>query len=126
MKKTASSDPVRYETWKLSHNCNPNYTGSSPGMETAGATKICSSSKEKHRLYYSFYGNSDSKAYPAVKYIHGPTKPIKKFECVGHYQKSFASRLRNLKKNQKGWEEKLTNTKIDTMQNYLALLYVLM
>ena len=102
MKKTASSDPVRCETWKLSHNCNPNYTGSSPGMETAGATKICSSSKEKHRLYYSFYGNSDSKAYPAVKYIHGPTKPIKKFECVGHYQKSFASRLRNLKKKQKG------------------------
>ena len=26
MKKMASSDPARYEIWKLSHNCNLNYT----------------------------------------------------------------------------------------------------
>ena len=38
--KIASSDPAHYETWKLSHNCNLNYAGSFPGMETAGATKI--------------------------------------------------------------------------------------
>ena len=44
-KKIATSDPARYETWKLSHNCNLNFTGSSPGMETGGATKTFSSSK---------------------------------------------------------------------------------
>ena len=38
--KTASSDPARYETWKISHNCNLNHTGCLPVMETAGATKI--------------------------------------------------------------------------------------
>ena len=54
-------------------------------METAGATKIFGSLKEKHGLYYtSFYGDFDNKAYPAVKDIYCPTKPIKKFECVGH------------------------------------------
>ena len=38
-------------------------------METAGASKIFSSLKEKHGLYYtSFYGDGDSSAYPAVKY----------------------------------------------------------
>ena len=69
----------------LSHNCNLNYTGSSSGMETAGATKIFGSLKEKHGLYYtSFYGDFDNKAHPAVKDIYCPTKPIKKFECVGH------------------------------------------
>ena len=69
--------------WKLSHNFNLNYTGSSPGMETAGATKIFSSSKEKHGLYYtSFHGDGGSKAYPVVKDRYGPAKPIKKFECV--------------------------------------------
>ena len=97
-----SSDPAHYETWKLSHNCYLNYTDSSPGMETAGATKIFSSSKEKHGLYYtSFYGDGDSKAYATVKDIDGPTKPIKKFKCVGHYQKRVGSRLRNLKKTHK-------------------------
>ena len=101
-------DPARYDIWKLSHNCNLNYTGSSRGMETAGATKIFSSSKEKHALYYnSFYGDGGSNAYSPAKYMYGSTKPIKKFECVGLYQKRVGSRLRNLKKiTQKDWEEK--------------------
>ena len=38
--KIPSFDPARYETWNLSHNCNLNYTDSSPGMETGGATRI--------------------------------------------------------------------------------------
>ena len=88
MKKIAFSSSACHETWKLSHNFNLNYTGSPPGMEIAGATKIFSSSKEKHRLYQtSFYGGGDSKAYLAVKDIYGPRKPIKKFESLGHYQK---------------------------------------
>ena len=36
--------------------------------------------------------------HTAVKDIHGPSKPIKKFECVSHYQKPVGSRLHNLKK----------------------------
>ena len=49
-------------------------------MEAAGATKIFSSSKEKQGLHYtSFYGDGESKAYPAVKDIYGPSKPIKTF-----------------------------------------------
>ena len=68
-------------------------------METAGATKIFSSSKGKHRLYYVFfYGYVDSMAYSAFKDIYGSAKPIKKFKCIGHYQKSVGSRLRNLEK----------------------------
>ena len=116
MKRTASSDTARYETCKLSHNYNLNYTGSSHGMETAGATKIFSSSKEKYGLYYtSFYGDGDSKAYPAVKDIYGPSKPGKTFECHGHYQKRVDSRLRNLKKKTK------TQKDCDERKNSLTL-----
>ena len=98
--KIASSDPARYETWKLSHNCNLNYAGSFPGMETAGATKIFV--HQKWSVYYtSFYGHGDSKAYPAVKDIYGPSKSTKKFDCVTHYQKRVCSRFRNLKKEHK-------------------------
>ena len=43
MKKIAFSYSACHETWKLSHNFNLNYTGSPPGMEIAGATKIFSS-----------------------------------------------------------------------------------
>ena len=135
-KKIASSDPAGYETWKLFHNCYVNYAGSSSGMETAGATEIFSSSKETHGLYYTFYyGDHDSKAYPAVKDIYGPNKPIKKFECVDHYQKGVGSRLCNLKKKKKnkqtnkqtnkdkrtGGKEKLTNTKTDAIQNNFGI-----
>ena len=130
-KKIASSDPAGYETWKLFHNCNVNYAGSSSGMETAGATEIFSSSKETHGLYYtSYYGDHDSKAYPAVKDIYGPNKPIKKFECVDHYQKGVGSRLCNLKKKtnkqtnkdkRTGGKEKLTNTKTDAIPNYVGI-----
>ena len=78
-------------------------------MQTAGATKIFSSSKEKHgQCYTSFYGDGDSKAYPAIKDTYGPTKPIKKFECVGHHQKRVGSRLRNLKKKTKKQQASLT------------------
>ena len=76
MKKIAPSDLACYETWTLSHNCNLNYTGSSPGMEKVGATKIFSSSKGKYGLYYIFfYRDGNSKAYPGnVKDKYGQTK----------------------------------------------------
>ena len=73
MKKIASSDPICYEAWKLSHNCNLSYIGSFHWTEKAGATKIFSSSQEKHGLYCtSFYGDGDNKAYPVVKDIYVP------------------------------------------------------
>ena len=92
-------------------------------MEIAGGTKIFSSPEGKHGLYYtSFYGDGDSKAYPAVKGIYGQSKPIKKFKCVGNCQKSLISRLRNLKnKNTVGLGRKEKLTKIDTVQNYFGI-----
>ena len=91
--------------------------------------KIFSSSKEEHGLFSnSFDGDGDSKAYSAVKDTYGPIKPIKKFECVGYYHKRFGWRLPNFTKNTKGLggKGKLTNTKTDTMQIILVLLYDLM
>ena len=95
----------------ISH-CNLNYAGSFPGMETAGGSKIFSSSKEKYGLYYvSFYGDCDNKAYLSVKIIYGPIKPIKKFECVAHYQKQVGSRLCNFKNKKKKYKRTGRKTK---------------
>ena len=76
--------------------------------------KIFISLKEKHELYYIyFYGDGASKQHPAVKDRYGPTKPIKKFECVDHYQKRVGSWFPNLKNK---------NTKV---LGLLVLLYFL-
>ena len=71
MAKIAKSNPKLHEVWKLLHKCNLNYTGSSAALETAGAAKIFGRFVEKYGLYYtSFYGDDDSKAYPAVKEVY--------------------------------------------------------
>ena len=99
MKPLKISDPQKFETWKASHKCGLNYKGSSPAMEKEGVIHIYKNSVEKHGLYYtSFYGDGDSKSYTAVKNIYGPCKPVKKCECIGHYQKRVGSRCRKLKK----------------------------
>ena len=93
-------------------------------MEAAGAKKMFEASVENHNLYYtSFYGDGDSKAYPAVKDVYGPEKPVTKYECIGHYQKRVGTRMRKLKKNTKGLggRGRLTDTIIDKMQNYFGI-----
>ena len=82
-------------------------------LKQKGATKFFSSSNEKHGLYYNFFMEMVATRYILLSniyiyiyiyiYIHmyGPSKPIKKFECVGQYQKCHGSRLHDLKKNKK-------------------------
>jgi len=115
MEKIAKVNPNRYQLWKASHKCNLNYEGSSPGMESVDAKTIFGRSVEKHGLYYtSFYGDGDSKAFPAVKEMYKEDKKeMVKRECIGHYQKRVGCRLRKLKKNTKGLggRGKLTDAK---------------
>ena len=47
--------------------------------------------------YMNYFGDGDSKAYASVKDTYKPDI-VKKFECVGHYQKCLGTRLRKLKK----------------------------
>ena len=47
-------------------------------------------------LQTSFYGDGESKSYTAVKDFYGPSKPVQKFECIGHYQKRIGCRLKGL------------------------------
>ena len=68
-------------------------------MEKMGAEKIFKQLVTQHSLYYtSFYGDGHSKAFPAVENASSPEKPVKKYECIGHYQKRVGTRLRKKKK----------------------------
>ena len=117
-------DQKIYRLWKADHSmsCSMNYVGSSPNMEKVGALKIYENSLAKKLYYTSFYGDGDSKSYSAVKEFYGPKKPVKKFECIGHYQKRIGSRLRKLRKeNNLGGRGRLTGNTIDVLQNYFGI-----
>lgn len=140
--------PDEYENWWVKHeeNCQLNHTGSSSSMETAGAVQIFSRSLSKYGLkYLKFYGDGDSSSFNAVQNIYADSV-VKKFECLGHYQKRVGNRLRNLRKKNKGLggkakdkeiihqvdggkiikekkkaRGKLTDSAIDKLQNYFGI-----
>ena len=49
----------------------------------------------------SYYGDGDSKAFQTVENVYEGQK-VQKYECIGHYQKRVANRLRKLKQRLKG------------------------
>ena len=124
MKENLSkSNPEAYEKWKSTHSCTLNFTGSSGAMESVGAKRVFERSVETHNLrYIEFLGDGDSKSFLTVKDTY-PGVQVKKLECVGHYQKRLGTRLRNLKKKEKGLggKGKLTDAIIDRLQNFFGL-----
>ena len=118
------SDPVVYQEWKNSHICRFNYQGSAGGMECEGAKQVFKRSVNEYNLRYTqFLGDGDSKSFLSVQGTYGDNVEIKKLECVGHYQKRVGTRLRNLKKKEKGLggRGKLTDAVIDRLQNFFGV-----
>ena len=71
-------------------------------MEVTGVERIFGRSIEKEFLRYTeYYGEGDPKSFAAVENVYGE-KMTKKQECIGHVHKRVGSRLRKLKKNEKG------------------------
>ena len=66
-----------------------------------------------------FYADDDSKAFNDVQHVYGDEN-VKKQECIGHYQKRVGSRLRKLKKREKGLKE-LREPIIDKLHNYFGI-----
>jgi len=104
IEKLKETNIVEYETRKANHSCSINYRGSSSGMEVEGAVRIFERSLEKHDLRYTHI-------------------TISKLECIGHVQKRVGTRLRKLKKNNKGLggKGKLTDHIIDKLQNFYGI-----
>ena len=68
--KLKTSDPKRFEEWKVTHVCKTNHIGSASNMEPEGAKRIWERSIRKNKLRYAeFYRDGDSKSFLAVKEI---------------------------------------------------------
>jgi hypothetical protein len=97
MHSTWDKASVKYISWEKSHQskCNINYTGTSGGMEVAGAVAIFSRSEEKYGLRYTRYiSDGDSRAFKAVVAAmpYGPSVEMEKLECIGHVKKRMGGR----------------------------------
>ena len=70
LKKGKCTDE-EFEEWLLEHECDINFTGSSPAMEAEGAVVLWGRSIERHNLRYKWMvSDGDSKAFNAVEHIY--------------------------------------------------------
>ncbi|CAB3993918.1 Hypothetical predicted protein [Paramuricea clavata] len=103
-------------------------------METVGALRIFERSYISRGLQYKdMLGDGDSATYNKIvqRKPYGDECIPKKLECIGHVQKRVGSRLRKLKSANKGLKladgkglggkGRLTDGKIDVLQNYYGL-----
>ena len=92
MQAIKAKDLHAYGKWNVAHKCSLNYKDSSLAMEKVSA--VFKQSVTKHNLYCtSFYGDGDSKAFPALENTSGLKMPVKKYECISHYQKIVGASL---------------------------------
>ena len=93
-------------------------------MEAEGAKRVFTRSIDKHKVrYVEHLGDGDCKGYVNVKNVYEGIEMCWKLECVGHYQRRVGTRLRNLKKKEKGLggQCRLTDAKIDRLQNFTGV-----
>ena len=102
LKKGKGLSDEEFEEWLLEHECDINFAGSSPAMESEGAVVLWNRSVERHNLRYKWMvSDGDSKAFNSVENIYGEIK-VEKLDCVGHVQKRMGKHLLNLKSRTKG------------------------
>lgn len=99
-KARLGKDSAEFLSWYADHElqCDKNYDGSSPGMETSAAQFLWNRSLMYKLRYTSFIGDGDSKVYSSLKdsNIYGPSITIEKLECVNHVSKRLGTALRKL------------------------------
>ena len=98
-----------FKEWQKQHktsgNCQKNYEGSSPGMETFAAQKLWERSIEKHNMRYRLMiCDGDSKSHSAVESVYRTEDDdlVIKLDCIGHVGKRMFKALDKLKKSTKG------------------------
>ena len=104
--------PEFQEYWdKHQHQCQANYTGSSPSMEMHGAVILWKWSLDYNLRYLTFIGDGDSKSFKGVceAVPSGPEYSIEKSDCIGHVQKRMGSALRKIKRWPHYWRRRQTD-----------------
>lgn len=121
-----------YKTWKETHDCKTNFTGSACAMEPAGTLEMFCRSTDYKIRYKNLISDGDSKSHAMIleeqPYGTKSDEQVKKLDCVGHVQKRLGTALRNLKQQYRGQKlsdgktiggaGRLTDALINSLQNY--------
>jgi len=97
-----------YDEWLSNHEneCQSNHKGSAGKMELDAIIDMFARSVDEYGVKYKYYvEDGDSKTYKVLldKQPYGKDFQTIKKECVGHVQKRMGIRLRNAKKEKKGF-----------------------
>ena len=134
LKRSKCDNDEEFEEWKIEHealnDCDINFEGSSPAMESEGAKILWERSLSTHNLQYRWMTcDGDSKAFSSVEDTY-PDCKVEKLDCVGHVQKRMGKHLLKLKAETKGklkdgktigGKGRLTEEKIKKLQKYYGL-----
>ena len=83
-----------FEEWLLEYECDINFAGSSPAMESEGASVLWGRSIDHHNLRYKWIVcDGDSKAFNSVEHVYGETKVEKLGNCEEELPKKPVGRL---------------------------------
>lgn len=70
-----------FEEWLLEHECDINFAGSSPAMESEGVVVLWERSVERHNLRYRWMvSDGNNKTFNSVENVYGEIK-VKKLDC---------------------------------------------
>ena len=110
-----------YEHLKLDHVCKSNHEGSTGNMRWWAWKEYSRDRSKPVGCVIQISMRRDSKSFVSAQNIYAP-KVVSKKECIGHVQKRVGTRLRNLKKTEKGLIKLgLTDKIIDRLQNYYGI-----
>lgn len=96
-------DSPEFDIWFSGHKseCNINYTGSSPAMETEAAERLWKSSLDYNFRYTTILSDGDSKSWQHIQSlnVYGDSTTINKEECINHVSKRLGTALRKVVKD---------------------------
>lgn len=97
MGQKLKDSPQQFQLWKESHKeqCQCNFEGSSPMMESEAAKRIWQRSLQHNFRYTCMISDGDSKTHGHLNDLKIYDKEIEKVECINHVAKRLGTGLRN-------------------------------
>jgi len=117
---------TEYDIWYDTHeeHCSINHTGSAGKMEVNCMKEMFCQSESLGVKYATYIGDGDTKTFRALLDCNPyDDLIIEKKECIGHVQKRMGTRLRDVKKKNKGIGGKGSGKLTDKLIKDLTLYY---
>ena len=101
------------------HQCQANYSGSAPSMETESVKRIFTRSEETRKLQYTeYFGDGDCKAYNEVENAYDNVHVEKKGMCRSRSKAGWDSVKKTEERQQGNWWKLKTDRLFNRQLNF--------